>query len=87
MGESVGVTQLTSSDWTDTHCYWSPSDDWIVFLSSGKWRTAPQSQTTSSSLFVDSGESGKLVGGGSERGGLVLGECGRTAPGLAWCWG
>ncbi|KQJ87622.1 uncharacterized protein LOC100821131 [Brachypodium distachyon] len=28
------VTQLTKGDWTDTHCCWSPTDDWIVFSSS-----------------------------------------------------
>ncbi|CAN6374277.1 unnamed protein product [Urochloa humidicola] len=35
VGEYSGgtVTRLTSGDWTDTHCQWSPSGDWIVFSS------------------------------------------------------
>ncbi|XP_020200485.1 uncharacterized protein [Aegilops tauschii subsp. strangulata] len=28
------VTQLTDGPWTDSHCTWSPTDDWIVFSSS-----------------------------------------------------
>ncbi|XP_060963595.1 uncharacterized protein LOC115715833 [Cannabis sativa] len=27
------VTRLTNGAWTDTHCQWSPSGDWIVFSS------------------------------------------------------
>ncbi|XP_003574472.1 uncharacterized protein LOC100838501 [Brachypodium distachyon] len=27
------VTRLTDGEWTDTHCQWSPSGDWIVFSS------------------------------------------------------
>jgi Tol biopolymer transport system component len=39
-GESAGVTRLTKGDWTDTHCQWSPSGDWIVFSSSRGERPA-----------------------------------------------
>ncbi|KAI8016453.1 Tol-Pal system protein TolB [Camellia lanceoleosa] len=28
------ITRLTNGLWTDTHCQWSPSGDWIVFSSS-----------------------------------------------------
>ncbi|KAL7248023.1 hypothetical protein ACSBR2_002841 [Camellia fascicularis] len=28
------ITRLTNGPWTDTHCQWSPSGDWIVFSSS-----------------------------------------------------
>uniref|UniRef100_A0A803Q3Q1 Uncharacterized protein n=1 Tax=Cannabis sativa TaxID=3483 RepID=A0A803Q3Q1_CANSA len=28
------ITQLTDGKWTDTHCSWSPNNDWIVFSSS-----------------------------------------------------
>ncbi|KAF4398891.1 hypothetical protein G4B88_023485 [Cannabis sativa] len=35
VGESNNgkVTRLTNGAWTDTHCQWSPSGDWIVFSS------------------------------------------------------
>nr|XP_051222489.1 uncharacterized protein LOC127340782 [Lolium perenne]XP_051222495.1 uncharacterized protein LOC127340782 [Lolium perenne] len=36
------VTRLTNGPWTDTHCQWSPSGDWIVFSSTrDKPATAP----------------------------------------------
>lgn len=31
---SSEITRLTEGEWTDTHCQWSPSGDWIVFSSS-----------------------------------------------------
>ncbi|XP_025809293.1 uncharacterized protein LOC112887363 [Panicum hallii] len=36
IGEFSGgtATRLTKGPWTDTHCSWSPSGDWIVFSSS-----------------------------------------------------
>ncbi|XP_060960290.1 uncharacterized protein LOC115723970 isoform X1 [Cannabis sativa] len=34
-GEVGGtITRLTEGNWTDTHCSWSPNNDWIVFSSS-----------------------------------------------------
>ncbi|KAM6546853.1 hypothetical protein CsatB_027589 [Cannabis sativa] len=34
-GEFGGTTRrLTTGNWTDTHCSWSPNNDWIVFSSS-----------------------------------------------------
>jgi Tol biopolymer transport system component len=36
------LTRLTNGPWTDTHCQWSPSGDWIVFSSTrDKPATAP----------------------------------------------
>ncbi|KAL2943645.1 Protein TolB-like protein [Bienertia sinuspersici] len=31
--EEGNVERLTNGDWTDTHCKWSPNNDWIVFSS------------------------------------------------------
>ncbi|KAJ6848492.1 uncharacterized protein M6B38_274745 [Iris pallida] len=31
---SSEIRRLTKGEWTDTHCQWSPSGDWIVFSSS-----------------------------------------------------
>ncbi|CAL5033531.1 unnamed protein product [Urochloa decumbens] len=45
VGEYSGgtVTRLTNGEWTDTHCQWSPSGDWIVFSSTrDKPRDAPE---------------------------------------------
>ncbi|CAD6261420.1 unnamed protein product [Miscanthus lutarioriparius] len=45
VGEYSGgtVTRLTNGDWTDTHCQWSPSGDWIVFSSTrDKPKDAPE---------------------------------------------
>jgi len=37
------VTRLTNGEWTDTHCQWSPSGDWIVFSSTrDKPKDAPE---------------------------------------------
>ncbi|XP_057540484.1 uncharacterized protein LOC130818353 [Amaranthus tricolor] len=43
LGEFDGakVTRLTEGDWTDTHCQWSPTQDWIVFASNRANPTAP----------------------------------------------
>ncbi|XP_044436742.1 uncharacterized protein [Triticum aestivum] len=32
--EGTAVRQLTNGPWIDSHCTWSPTDDWIVFSSS-----------------------------------------------------
>ncbi|KAL2943608.1 Tol-Pal system protein TolB, partial [Bienertia sinuspersici] len=33
-GEAAGdAVRLTNGDWTDTHCQWSPNNNWIVFAS------------------------------------------------------
>ena len=38
------ITRLTEGDWTDTHCQWSPNNDWIVFSSTrDKPKNAPDS--------------------------------------------
>ncbi|KAG8649240.1 uncharacterized protein LOC110607614 [Manihot esculenta] len=37
------ITRLTNGPWTDTHCQWSPSGDWIVFSSTrDKPKDAPE---------------------------------------------
>ena len=41
-GDGV-ITRLTDGPWTDTHCHWSPSGDWIVFSSTrDKPKDAPE---------------------------------------------
>ncbi|XP_024019239.1 uncharacterized protein LOC21389580 isoform X2 [Morus notabilis] len=38
------ITRLTNGSWTDTHCQWSPTGDWIVFSSTrDKPEDAPKS--------------------------------------------
>ncbi|KAG8633261.1 protein TolB homolog [Manihot esculenta] len=37
------ITRLTNGPWTDTHCQWSPTNDWIVFSSTrDKPKDAPE---------------------------------------------
>ncbi|KAF2307535.1 hypothetical protein GH714_029544 [Hevea brasiliensis] len=37
------ITRLTNGPWTDTHCQWSPTGDWIVFSSTrDKPKDAPE---------------------------------------------
>ncbi|KAI8020457.1 Tol-Pal system protein TolB [Camellia lanceoleosa] len=46
IGEFEGgkITRLTEGLWTDTHCQWSPTGDWIVFSSTrDKPKSAPES--------------------------------------------
>ncbi|KAH9605423.1 hypothetical protein KSS87_001018 [Heliosperma pusillum] len=31
--QDITITRLTTGDWTDTHCDWSPNGKWIVFSS------------------------------------------------------
>ncbi|KMT12849.1 hypothetical protein BVRB_4g089410 [Beta vulgaris subsp. vulgaris] len=38
--EEAKVTRLTKGNWTDTHCQWSPTQDWIVFSSNRSYPTA-----------------------------------------------
>ncbi|XP_048498469.1 uncharacterized protein LOC104891772 isoform X2 [Beta vulgaris subsp. vulgaris] len=40
--EGAKVTRLTEGNWTDTHCQWSPKQDWIVFASN---RSNPTAKT------------------------------------------
>lgn len=46
VGEFGGgeITRLTNGEWTDTHCQWSSTGDWIVFASNRANPTAAQKE-------------------------------------------
>lgn len=50
-GEFGGkITRLTEGDWTDTHCQWSPTGDWVVFSSTRDKRHVPNAPESDNGL-------------------------------------